>query len=83
MTSQGKPVTSGKVIFDPANVNRPREPASTAEIQSDGSYELKTLIGANRVTVAIPGRLTKNSSPYVQKICEVGTGTNSYDITIP
>jgi hypothetical protein len=83
VASQGKPITSGKVIFDPANVNRPNERAATAEIRKDGSYELKTLIGANRVTVAIPGRLTKAGSPYVQQICDVRNGSNNFDITIP
>jgi hypothetical protein len=83
VTSQGKPVTTGKVIFDPANINRPNEPAATAEIGKDGTYEVKTLIGANRVTVAIPGRRTKAGSPYVQQICDVQSGNNAFDIAIP
>ena len=83
VTSQGKPVTTGKVIFDPANVNRPNEPAAMAEIGKDGRYEVKTLIGANRVTVAMPGRRTPAGSPYVQQICEVQSGNNTFDIMIP
>jgi hypothetical protein len=83
VTLQGKPVTTGKVVFDPANINRPNEPAATAEIRKDGTFEVKTLIGANRVTVAIPGGHTKAGSPYVQKICEVRAGSNTFDITIP
>jgi hypothetical protein len=83
VTSQGKPITSGKVIFDPANVNRRNESAATADIRQDGSYEVKTLIGANRVTVAVPGRLTKASAPYVQQICDVKAGSNTFDIVIP
>ncbi len=83
VTSQGKPVTTGKVIFDPANINRPNEPAATAEIGKDGAYEVKTLIGANRVTVAIPGRLTKGGAPYVQQLCDVQSENNVFDIAIP
>ena len=83
VTSQGKPVTTGKVIFDPANVNRPNEPAAMAEIGKDGTYEVKTLIGANRVTVAIPGRLTKGGAPYVQQLCDVQSENNVFDIAIP
>ncbi len=83
VTSHDKPVTSGKVVFDPANVNRPNESAHTAEIGKDGTYEVTTLIGTNRVTVAIPGRPTKAAAPYVQQICEVASGSNTFDIAIP
>ena len=81
--SDHKPVTRGTVVFDPANINRPNEPAATAEIRTDGTYEVTTLIGANRVTVAIPGRVTKAGSPYVQQIIDVRSGSNSFDITLP
>ena len=83
ITSAGGPVTKGQVIFDPTNVNRPKETARTAEIRKDGTYEVTTLIGANRVTVAIPGRVTKTGFPYVQKTCDVQSGTNTFDIAIP
>jgi hypothetical protein len=83
VTTAGKAVAKGQVVFDPANVNRPKEPARTAEIRKDGTYEVTTLIGANRVTVAIPGRATKAGSPYVQQIYEVQSGSNTLDIPIP
>jgi hypothetical protein len=83
VTAQGKPVTKGQVIFDPSNVNRRTEPARTAEIRKDGTYELKTLIGANRVTVAIPGPRSKSGFPYIQRVCEVKPGTNTFDFTMP
>lgn len=84
VTSPGKPVSKGQIIFDPANVNRPGEPARTAEIRKDGSYEVKTLIGANRVTVSIPARPRKpGAPPYGQQICEVRAGSNAFDITLP
>jgi hypothetical protein len=83
VVTSGKPITKGQVIFDPANVNRPREAARTADIAPDGSYKVTTLIGENRVTVAIPGRARKAGSPYVQEICKVSPGENTFDIRLP
>ncbi len=83
VTSTGKPIAKGQVVFDPANVNRPRESARTAEIRKDGTYEVTTLIGENRVTVAIPGRTKKGGVPYVQQIFDVKAGSNTFDITVP
>jgi hypothetical protein len=81
--AQGKPIIKGQVVFDPANVNRPREPARTAEIRKDGTYEVTTLIGENRVTVAIPGRSRKAGAPYFQQIFNVQAEGNTFDITVP
>ena len=67
-TSSGKPITEGRIIFDPAKVNRLTEVARTAEIGPDGTYKVTTLIGENRVTVAIPGRRMKAGAPDVQRI---------------
>ena len=83
VVSPGKPITKGQVVFDPANVNRPRQAARTAEIGPDGTYQVKTLIGDNRVTVAIPGRPRPAGSPYVQQISRVQPGENQLDITVP
>jgi len=84
VSEQGKPVTQGKVISDPSNVNRKAEVARSADIRKDGTYEVKTLIGANRVTVSIPAKtMKKGSSPYVQRICDVQAGSNTFDITLP
>ena len=83
VTSEGKPVTKGRVVFDPANVNRRNESARTAEIRPDGTYEVKTLIGENRVTVAIPGRSSKKATPYVQQVITVKTSGNTLDIPVP
>jgi hypothetical protein len=82
--SEGKPITRGQVIFDPANVKRPGEVARTAEIGPDGTYRVTTLIGENRVTVAIPGRRPKAGTPYFQQICDVKAGQeNTFPITVP
>ena len=82
--SAGKSVTKGQVIFDPSNINRPGEPARTAEIGPDGNYKITTLIGENRVMVAIPGRRARTGSPPVQQICNVKAGQeNTFHITVP
>jgi hypothetical protein len=83
VSSSGKPINKGQVIFDPANANRRGEAARTAEIGQDGTYKLTTLIGENRVTVAIPGRITKPGSPHVQQVYKVQAGENTFDITVP
>jgi hypothetical protein len=84
VTTAGKPITQGQVIFDPANINRRGETARTAEIGPDGTYTITTLIGENRVTVAIPGRTRKAGSPYVQQVVNVKAGAdNTFDITVP
>jgi FlaG/FlaF family flagellin (archaellin) len=82
VTSGGTAVTKGQVIFDPANVKRKTVVARAAEIRSDGTYEVKTLIGANRVTVAIPDRRTKAGAPYFQRIFDVKSGSNTFDIPL-
>ena len=83
VTAAGKAISKGQVIFDPANINRRSEPARTAEIHQDGTYELTTLIGANRVTVAIPARRSKKGAPDVQHVCEVQSGENTFNIALP
>jgi hypothetical protein len=82
VTAAGKPVTKGQIIFDPANVNRRNERARTAELRTDGTYEVTTLIGENRVTVAIPVPRTKGQYPYNQRTCAVKVGINSLDIEL-
>jgi hypothetical protein len=82
--SSGKPITKGQVIFDPANVNRPNVSARSSEIGPDGAYKVTTLIGENRVTVAIPGRRPNVGAPYVQQTCDVHAGEeNTLEINVP
>jgi len=56
VTAEGKPATSGRVTFDPANVNRRTALAHTAEIGKDGTYTVTTLIGENAVQVEARGQ---------------------------
>lgn len=82
--SAGKAITGGKVVFDPANVNRRGQSARMAEIGPDGTYKVTTLIGENRVSVAIPGRRPKAAAPHVQQVCTVKAGEeNTFDIEVP
>ena len=54
------------------------------EIREDGTYELTTLIGENRVTVAIPARPKKKvGTPHFQKVYNVQSGSNTFDIEAP
>ena len=47
------------------------------------TYKVTTLIGDNRVTVAIPGRPMKKGTPYVQQTFNVQAGDNTFDIAVP
>jgi len=49
VTVKGKPATAGKVVFDPANINRRTVLSRSADIGKDGTYTVKTLIGQNIV----------------------------------
>ncbi len=84
VTARGKPVTKGQAVFDPANINRPTETARVGEIRADGTYQVTTLIGDNRVTLAIPGKpKDKVGASHFQKVLNVKPGTNNFDITVP
>jgi hypothetical protein len=84
VTSGGKPISEGRVIFDPANVRRSTVVARTATIGPDGTYKITTLVGENRVTVAIPARRPRAGAPYVQQIYDVHAGQeNTLDIAVP
>ncbi len=83
VTEKGRPIKRGQVIFDPANINRRSAPARTAEIRPDLTQEIKMLNGQNRVTLAIPGRVTKGASPSVQKVFDVKPEGSSLDIETP
>src|SRR5437660_1146757 len=51
---KGKPATRGTVRFNPSNVNRKDVGPVEAAIAKDGTYTLKTLVGANLITVTTP-----------------------------
>lgn len=74
----GKPATEGEIIFDPANYQR-NVPKVTAPIGKDGTYEIKTLVGDNMVTLG--GVLPKKYGilQYRKFIFTAAPGDNTYD----
>ena len=78
----GKLATSGKVSFDPANVNRKDAPTATAEISKDGAYTVKTLVGGNLVTVTTPETTKDPVLQYNRVRYNVAAGDNTYDIEV-
>jgi hypothetical protein len=54
VTIQGKPASGGQITFDPSNINRKDARLYTTKIGPDGTYELKTLVGENVVSVQGP-----------------------------
>jgi hypothetical protein len=81
ITIQRKPVTSGRVIFDPANIKR-NVPPRKAEIGKDGSYSIKTLVGEN--VVKIEAKEVMKASLEMQFISTtVAPGDNTFDIALP
>jgi len=80
---RGKPVTAGKISFDPSNVARKSEPARTAPIGSDGSYTVKTLIGLNQVTFSGPAFNKERELQDASLRYEVQRGEATYNIVLP
>ncbi len=83
VTLHGKPVTKGDVSFDPSNYQRKSETARRVPIGADGSYSVKTLVGANRVSFAIPAMARDPKLQDLSLTYEVKEGENTYDITLP
>jgi len=79
----GKPATDGKLTFDPSNVNRPNAPVRTVTIGKDGTYEVKTLVGPNSVSVNLPrtGKPVRGMSPELG--IDVKSGGTTFDIELP
>lgn len=80
---RGKPVTGGKVAFDPSNVERKSEPARTAEIGKDGSYTVKTLVGMNMVSFSGPQFAKERELQDVNTQYNVQSGEQTYNIDLP
>ncbi len=51
VTLDGKPVTQGQVVFNPANARRKLVPLRSAPIGPDGTFTVTTLTGSNSVMV--------------------------------
>ena len=48
---QGKPVSGGTIVFNPANSERKMVSSNSAEIGDDGTYTVETLVGGNGVNI--------------------------------
>jgi hypothetical protein len=79
---KGKLITSGKVSFNPANINRKDAPVATAEISKDGTYTVNTLVGGNMVSVTAPETAKDPLLQYNRVQHNVTAGENSYDIEV-
>jgi hypothetical protein len=83
VTLLGKPVSSGQIQFDAANINRKDAPQRYADIGKDGRYSIKALVGSNRVTPVLPSVGRGGDLRRAVKSIEVSSGENSCDIDIP
>jgi hypothetical protein len=79
----GKPMTSGTVTLDPINYARANVGTRKGEIKSDGTYEVTTLVGKNRVMVDGPEIIKNPEVRYANYTVEVPSGGTTYDIILP
>jgi hypothetical protein len=79
----GKPMTSGTVTLDPTNYARANAGARTAEIKSDGTYEVTTLVGKNLLRVNGPEIIKNPGLGYANETVDVPSGGTTHDIILP
>jgi hypothetical protein len=79
----GKPMTSGTVTLDPINYARANAGTRKGEIKSDGTYEVTTLVGKNRVMVDGPEIIKNPEVRYANYTVEVPSGGTTYNIILP
>ena len=80
---KGKGADRGKILFNPANINRKAAPTASAEIAKDGTYTVKTLVGRNKVSVSTPATVKDPVLQYNASYFEVKSGDNTYEIEVP
>ncbi len=79
----GSPMTSGQITFNPSNYKRADVGVRTAEIQADGHYEVKTLVGQNSITVFGPEIQKHPELGYAAQTLDVKDGENNFDMILP
>lgn len=83
VTYKGKELLKAKVQFETANINRPNAPTFTFDVQDDGTYSGKTLIGENNITVSPPPNWkSKTEFPMNRKVEVLTDGENVVDIDL-
>ncbi len=80
---KGKLLTRGEIAFDPSNYQRKGETARRVPIGKDGSYTVKTLVGANRVSFAVPEMARDPKLQDLSLSYDVQSGDNTYHIELP
>jgi hypothetical protein len=81
VTINGTPATTGSVVFDGSNKDRPDATPVTAPIGKDGTYTIQAYIGENRITVT--GKELIAPNPELQRerrVFNVQAGDNTFDI---
>jgi len=78
----GKPVSRGEITFNPANVNR-KVPPRTEKIKPDGTYEIRTYLGQNVVSVAKTGTNKQQQSTTARGFDVQSGDNNTYDFELP
>jgi hypothetical protein len=82
VTVRGQAPTKGTITFDPSNINRKDASPRTADISKNGTYEVKTLVGENSVTVRSPEIDKDTKLSANQKTIDVQPGDNTVAIEI-
>ena len=83
VTVRGQAPRKGTITFDPSNISRKGVPPRTAEIKENGTYELKTLVGENSVTVRSPAIDKDDKLSANQRTIDVKAGENNLPIELP
>jgi hypothetical protein len=78
----GKPLTGGKVVFNPANAQRKFVPVHEAEIGKDGSYSVTTLVGTNTISVQAIDTKKMPDLAYQSSSFDVARGENHFDVSL-
>jgi hypothetical protein len=80
---RGKTVSTGDIVFDPANYLRKDVAARRASVGKDGTYKITTLLGANSVRYEGPGVAGSRELEGTSLTYDVKDGTNQFDVVLP
>ncbi len=79
VTANGVPVSKGKVTVSPPG---PPFIENIADIRKDGTYEVKTFVGKNSISVVGTGSPAEGGT-YNKSRFDVAEGTNTIDLALP
>jgi hypothetical protein len=79
---KGKPAAGGgTIVFNPSNVER-KVAATTASINLDGTYSLKSYSGGNEVKFSGPFMKDERALALATRYCELKAGDNVVDFDL-